>query len=152
MSHDLRLERTFDAAPEIVFDAFLDPDSQRKLYADGPDWVVQSGLDLRVGGTWTIAFGPSERELFREVAVFSEVDRPRRLVYDLTATFDDGRSFDTQVEITFEGQDGKKTHMTLVQTGYPTAEMRDDFTSGWSAILDALERVVAERVSGSGSS
>ena len=40
MSHDLRLERLYDAAPEVVFDAFTDPDAQKELYADAPDWVV----------------------------------------------------------------------------------------------------------------
>lgn len=147
MSHDLRLERTFDAPPEVVFDAYLDPDAQRELFADGPDWIVESELDLRVGGVWTLVFGPSRSELFREVSVFSVVDRPRRLAYSTKATFEDGRSFDTEVEITFEEQEGK-TRMSLVQTGYPTAEMRDDFTRGWSDIFDELARVVAARTEG----
>ena len=148
MSHDLRLERTFDAEPEVVFDAFLDSDAQRALYADGPDWIVEPELDLRVGGRWTVVFGPSRSELFREVAVFSEVDRPRRLAYAVTATFEDGRTFDTEVEITFEEENGK-TRMMLVQSGYPSTTMRDDFRGGWTDILDALERVVVERAAGS---
>jgi uncharacterized protein YndB with AHSA1/START domain len=85
MSYDLRLERTFDAEPEVVFDALLDPEAQRALFADGPDWIVESELDLRVGGRWTVEFGPSRSELYREVAVFSEVARPRRLAYGVTA-------------------------------------------------------------------
>ena len=58
MSHDLRLERVYPADPATVFDAFTDPDAQRELYADAPDWVVTSTCDLRVGGRWTIEFGP----------------------------------------------------------------------------------------------
>ena len=49
MSHDLRLERVYDAAPEVVFDAFTDPEAQKELYADAPDWVVEAECDLRVG-------------------------------------------------------------------------------------------------------
>jgi uncharacterized protein YndB with AHSA1/START domain len=37
LSHDLRLERVYDAPPEVVFDAFTDPAAQRELYADAPD-------------------------------------------------------------------------------------------------------------------
>jgi len=143
MTHDLRLEREYDAPAEMVFDTFLDPEAQRALYADAQDWIVESDLDLRVGGIWTLVFGPSRAELFREVAVFSEVDRPRRIAYNLTATYADGRSFDTQVEITFEESESR-TRLTLVQRGYLTAEMRDDFQSGWSDILDALGTVLAE--------
>ena len=148
MSYDLRLERIFDAKPEIVFDALLDPAAQRALLADGPDWVVESELDLRVGGTWIVEFGPSPSDLYREVAVFSEVDRPRRLVYDVTATSKDGQTLDTEMEITFELENGK-TRVTLLQTGYPTASMRDSYKGGWSGIFDALTGVVAERTAGS---
>ena len=42
MTHDLRVQRVYDAAPEVVFDAFTDPDAQREMYADAPDWVVRS--------------------------------------------------------------------------------------------------------------
>lgn len=144
MSHDLRLERIFDAAPEVVFDAFLDPGAQRALLAYGPDWIVESKVDLRVGGTWTLVWGPSRDKLFREVAVFSEVDRPRRLAYAVTATFADGRTLDTEIEITFEGKDGQ-TNMTLVQTGFPSAAVRDDFKGDWPHFLKRLEHVVVER-------
>ena len=148
MSYDLRLARVFDAEPEIIFDALLDPAAQRALLADGPDWIVESELDLRVGGTWIVEFGPSPSELYREVAVFSEVDRPRRLVYDVTATSKDGQTLDTQMEITFELENGK-TRMTLVQTGYPTASVRDSYKEGWNGIFDALAGLVAERTTGS---
>src|SRR5438034_9414032 len=60
MSYELRMERLFDAPPEVVFDAFVDPDAQGELYADDegdPRWVVESEMDLRDGGTWSIAFG-----------------------------------------------------------------------------------------------
>jgi uncharacterized protein YndB with AHSA1/START domain len=36
MSHDLTVERVFDAPPGIVFDAFTDPAAQKELYADAP--------------------------------------------------------------------------------------------------------------------
>ncbi|MDP9224430.1 MAG: SRPBCC domain-containing protein [Actinomycetota bacterium] len=147
MSHELRLERTFDAGPDVVFDVFLDPDAQRALFADGPDWIVESELDLRVGGTWTLVFGPSRSQLYREVAVFSEVDRPRRLAYVVTATFEDGQTFDTEIEITFEEKDGQ-TNMALIQTGYPSIAMRDDFKAGWTDLLNRLEPVVEERAAG----
>ena len=37
MTHDLRVERAYDAAPEVVFDAFTDPRAQWEMYADEPD-------------------------------------------------------------------------------------------------------------------
>jgi uncharacterized protein YndB with AHSA1/START domain len=147
MSYELKVERVFDAEPDVVFDALLDPAAQRALLADGPDWIVESELDLRVGGRWVVEFGPSAHELYREEAVFSVVDRPKRLVYTVTAIAKEEPSFDTQVEITFEPENGR-TRMTLLQSGYATARTRDMYESGWGGVFDALVGVVAERNSG----
>ena len=144
MSDDLRLERLYDAAPEIVFDAFTDPDAQKELYADGPEWVVESACDLRVGGRWTIEFGPPARES----NVFTVVDRPRRLGYLTTMTMPDGTSFDTDLEVTFEEEAPGRTRLTIVQRGFPTTGLRDELAGGWPDVLDGLGRVVAARTAG----
>ena len=145
MSHELRVERLLDAPPEIVFDAFTDPAAQKELYADAPDWIVESECDLRVGGSWSISFGPPGREPARETSVFDEVDRPRRLVYRSTMVMPDGLRLETGMQVTFELENGR-TRMTIVQSGFPTAELRNGFTSGWASILDGLERVVEARI------
>jgi uncharacterized protein YndB with AHSA1/START domain len=147
VSHDLRLERTFDATPEVVFDAFTDPEAQRELYADEPDWVVESECDLRVGGHWRITFGPPGSPPARETSVFQLIDRPRRLVYSSTMAMPDGSSVETGMEVTFEEENGG-TRMTIVQSGFPTTATRDGFADGWPSILDGLRRVVAARVAG----
>ena len=141
MSHDLRLERTYDAAPEVVFDAFTDPEAQQELYADAPDWIVEAACDLRVGGRWSIAFGPPGDTPARETNVFQVVERPRRLVYASTMAMPDGSNIDTTMEVTFEEEAGR-TRLTIVQRGFPTPERRDEFAGGWSSILDRLLRVV----------
>jgi uncharacterized protein YndB with AHSA1/START domain len=144
VSHDLRQERLYDAAPEVVFDAFTDPDAQKELYADAPDWIVEAECDLRVGGRWTIAFGPPGGTPARETNVFEVVDRPRRLVYASTMTMPDGSNVDTRMQVTFQ-EEGGRTRLTIVQSGFPTPGLRDEFAGGWAGILDGLGRVVAAR-------
>jgi uncharacterized protein YndB with AHSA1/START domain len=144
VSHDLRLERLYDAAPEVVFDAFTDPDAQKELYADAPDWIVEAECDLRVGGRWTIAFGPPGGPPARETNVFEVVDRPRRLVYTSTMTMPDGSNLATRMQVTFQ-EEGGRTRLTIVQSGFPTPGLRDEFVGGWAGILDGLGRVVAAR-------
>jgi uncharacterized protein YndB with AHSA1/START domain len=149
LSHDLRLERVYNATPEVVFDAFTDPNAQKELYADAPDWIVESECDLRLGGRWTIAFGPPGSEPARETNTFLAIDRPRRLVYTSSMRLPDGSILDTAMHVTFAEDDGG-TRLTIVQTGFATAERRDEFAGGWAMILDALIRVVAARVTGRG--
>jgi uncharacterized protein YndB with AHSA1/START domain len=52
-THDLTMERKFAAPPRAVYDAFLG------MYGENrPDWIVESRLDLRPGGTWRVVFNP----------------------------------------------------------------------------------------------
>jgi len=94
MSYDLTIERLIGAPPEVVFDAFLDPDAQTVLHDDETDatWTVESELDLRVGGPWTIAFGNAGEVPYRETNVSSEVDRPRRIAFDSSMFMIDDRT------------------------------------------------------------
>jgi uncharacterized protein YndB with AHSA1/START domain len=142
MTHDLRFARVIGAAPEDVFDAFTEPGGQQAFYGqDDPGWIVQSECDLRVGGTWTVVFGPSRTELYRHRHVFEVIDRPRRLVLRTTETRLDGSSFDTEVEFTFEEQDGK-TLMTMIHSGFPTVELRDEHRIGVPNAFARLERAL----------
>jgi uncharacterized protein YndB with AHSA1/START domain len=143
VTHDLRVERAYDAAPEVVFDAFTDPRAQWEMYADEPDWIVQSECDLRVGGRWTIEFGPPAGPPSRETCVFEVVDRPRRLVFRSTMVLPDGSSVDTRTHVTFTEAASGQTRLTVVQTGFPAADLRGEWTDGWGAILAGLSRVVA---------
>jgi uncharacterized protein YndB with AHSA1/START domain len=145
VTHDLRVERAYDAAPELVFDAFTDPRAQWEMYADEPDWIVRSECDLRVGGRWTIEFGPPAGPPSRETCVFEVVDRPRRLVFRSTMVLPDGSSVDTRTHVTFTWTAGGQTRLTVVQTGFPAADLRGEWTDGWGAILAGLSRVVAAR-------
>jgi uncharacterized protein YndB with AHSA1/START domain len=146
VSHELRVERLIDAAPGKVFDVFVDADAQKEWYRD-PEHsggIVETECDARVGGLWTSAWGPDEDELYRETCVFRVVDRPRRLVMSCTATAPDGRSLETEVEVTFE-EEGHRTLMTVVQRGFPTPELRDIIGGGWPVALEQLERSVLAR-------
>jgi len=129
----------------VVFDAFTDPRAQWEMYADEPDWIVQSECDLRVGGRWTIEFGPPYGQPSRETCVFEVVERPRRLVFRSTMMLPDGSSVDTRTQVTFTATAGGQTRLTVVQSGFPAAELRDEFTEGWGGILAGLSGVVAAR-------
>jgi uncharacterized protein YndB with AHSA1/START domain len=145
MTHELRFERLIDAEREVVFDSFTDPEGQTAFYGqDQTGWIVRSECDLRVGGVWTVEFGPSQAELYRHRHVFEVIDRPRRLLLTTTETRLDGSSFDTELEIVFQEQDDK-TLMTMVTRGFPTAELRDEHRVGLPNAFDLLDQFVRAR-------
>jgi uncharacterized protein YndB with AHSA1/START domain len=151
VTYELKIERLFDAPPELVFDTLVDPEAQEELFADQvPGWgLLKSEIDLRVGGDWTIVFGPQDGkgEADRLHNVFTEIDRPRRLVYDLSMFVAEwGRTIDSTVTYTFEERDGK-TLLTIVQSGFESEADRDSYMEGTPGFLDSLQRAVAMRVS-----
>ena len=144
MSLDLRFERLIAAPPERVFDAFTDPEGQREFYGqDDAGWVVDSRCDLRVGGVWSIWFGPAPDRLYHHHHVFEAIERPHRILIASTETRLDGSSFETTLEFTFEPRDGG-TLMTMVHAGFPSEELRDEHTRGLPNAFDRLERTLDE--------
>src|SRR5215212_3616390 len=77
MTYELRLERLYDAAPEVVFDAFVDPATQEELHGSAdPNWTVERAeTDVRVGGTSTYVMGLRGEDPDTETRVFTVVDR-----------------------------------------------------------------------------
>lgn len=137
--HALDVERVIDAPAEAVFDAFVAMyDSER------PAWVTDSGLDLRPGGRWSVGFQVPGSGPFREERVITAVDRPGLLAYDTTVVAEGSPSFSTSTEITVTGaSDGHR--IRLVQRGFPTTAVRDEFAGAWPEVLAELARRVSAR-------
>jgi uncharacterized protein YndB with AHSA1/START domain len=142
LTDELRIERVIGAAPDVVFDAFTTRGGQEAFYGtDDPGWIVESRCDLREGGLWTVVFGPSSDHLYEHRSVFEIVDRPRRILLATTELRPDGSGFDFSVEFTFEELDGR-TRMTVIQSGFPTEELREEHGRGVPRALDRLERAI----------
>jgi uncharacterized protein YndB with AHSA1/START domain len=148
MSDDttLRIERVIDAPREAVFDAWTSRDAMEEWYRDGDDYVARVlELDLRVGGSYRVEFGPKGESPFVEVGTYVEIQRPSRLV--MTETLEggavDGWS-NTTVTVEFEDQNGK-TLLVLTHENFPSKVHRDAAGGGWPGFIDRLERLVTRR-------
>ena len=142
MSEDITFGRVIEAPRETVFDAFTGRDGQETFYSE-PGWFVESECDLRVGGAWTVTFGPSRDEVYRHDHVFQVIDRPSRLVVDTTESRPDGSIVEYETEWIFEERDGN-TLMTMIHRGLPTAELRDEHQAGVPPALARLERAIGK--------
>ena len=149
MTYEMKIERVLDAPPDVVFDTIVDPAGQDEIFAGIVEgWTVQRfDIDLRVGGTWTVEFGPRDGSGPNDVltSIFTEVDRPRRLGYDTTMYVAEwNRTVPFSEVITFEKQDGK-TLLTVVESGFETEADRDAFQSGTPDWFDAVQRAAEAR-------
>lgn len=137
----VRIERTFPASAEEVFDAWTSPEVMRRWLHPAPDWETpEAEVDLRVGGKVRVVMRRPDGTKMEAQGEYTLIDRPRRLV--MTWTFGDDPSNEQLIELSFSESEGS-TRVLLVNSGISTDERRDAQDWGWRGCFDQLERVLA---------
>jgi uncharacterized protein YndB with AHSA1/START domain len=138
----LRIERTFRASAEEVFDAWTSPEVMRRWFHCGPDWETPvAEVDLRVGGAVRIVMRrPDGREAGAR-GEYTLIDRPHRLV--MTWTFDDVPANEQLIELAFS-ESGGNTTVVLTNRDILSEERRESQDEGWRLCLDELERLLGD--------
>ena len=138
--HVVRIERTFAASAEDVFDAWTSPEVMRRWFHPAPDWdAPEAEVDLRVGGKVRVVMRKPDGTQVEAQGEYTLIDRPRRLA--MTWTFDDHPSNEQLIELSFSESEGLTT-VLMVNSGISTDERRNAQDSGWRGCLDELERVL----------
>ena len=137
----LRIERTFAAPAEDVFDAWTSAEVMRRWFHCAPDWETpEAAVDLRVGGQVRVVMRRPDGTEAGARGLYTLIDRPRRL--RMTWIFDDVPSNEQLIELSFSEAEGSTT-VLLVNSGISTDGRRDAQDWGWRGCLDELERVLA---------
>ncbi len=136
----VRIERTFDAPAEDVFDAWTSPEVMRRWLHCEPDWETpEAEVDLRVGGKVRVVMRQPDGKEAEMQGEYTLIDRPNRLV--MTWTFFDDPSNEQLMDLSFSESDGATT-VLLVNSGISTDGRRHAQDWGWNGCLDELERAL----------
>ncbi len=139
--HVVRIERTFGAPAEDVFDAWTSAEVMRRWFRPGPDWdTARAEVDLREGGKVRVVMRRLDGTEAGAEGEYTLIDRPRRLV--MTWTFDDDASNEQLIELSFS-EAGGSTRVLMINSGISTDHRRDSQDRGWRACLDELGRSLA---------
>ena len=137
----VRIERTYDAPIEAVFEAWTSPEVMRRWFHVEPDWQTpEAEVDLRVGGAFRVLMRRSDDSEVSITGEFTEVDPPRRVA--IKVVFSDLPSNEQLIELTFT-ESGGSTTVELVNSGIATDERREAEDYGWHGCLDQLGRTLA---------
>ena len=139
----LRMTRHFNASPERVFDAWINPEAARTwLFASPADERYTAEIDARVGGKWSITARRSGTD-YTASGEYLEIDRPRRLVFTFAMLQFSPNSDRITVEI---APSGAGCMVTFTQAGIDIAEelrqlppgVEGGTEAGWRLMFDAL--------------
>jgi uncharacterized protein YndB with AHSA1/START domain len=133
----IRVERTFRARAQAVFDAWTSVEVLRRWWHAEHDWETPDAeLDLRVGGALRITMrDPHRNRDYGGSGQFTEIDPPRRLAF--TWTWDDDPSTQQLIEVEFTER-ADHTHVVLTNSGVPPGA-EDGHVEGWQNSFDNLE-------------
>lgn len=142
-SGTVRVERTFEAPAEAVFDAWTNPEVLRRWWKASPSHEVSAAdVDLRVGGGYRLAMRNADSgEEHVVVGTYREVSRPQRLVYSWawegTGPY---AGHESEVAVTFKEDAPGRTTVVIEHAGLLDPTSAANHRSGWEGVLDSFAR------------
>lgn len=140
---DLIITRTFDAKPENVFKAWVDPKQVAKWY--GPEGFTNDvhEFDAREGGAYRLTMKGPDGSSHPLRGVFKTIQKPTKLVF--TWAWDEGSGpasmeGETLVSVEFKAV-GDKTEMTMTHAGFADEKAKEMHSMGWSSSFAKLEKL-----------
>ena len=136
----LRIERTYRAPAEAVFDAWTSEEVLRRWWHTERGYETsQAEVDLRVGGAVRVVMRDPEKDAeYGGGGLYTEIDRPNRLAF--TWLWDE-ETRRTLIEIDFEETDGVTT-VRFTHSGLWDEEAVRAHEDGWSKLFANLTRVL----------
>jgi uncharacterized protein YndB with AHSA1/START domain len=136
----LRMERTFHAPAQAVFDAWTSEEVIRRWWHAGHDWeTTVAEVDLRVGGVVRVVMRNPHKEIeYGGGGHYTEIDRPTRVAFTWTW---DNDSRETLIELDFEERDGATT-VRFTHSGLADEEAVRSHDDGWGKAFANLERTL----------
>jgi uncharacterized protein YndB with AHSA1/START domain len=137
----LRIERTFEAPIEKVFDAWTSEEVLRRWLHCGPDWETPTAeVDLRVGGRIRIVMLDPDGVEHGAAGEYRLIERPHRLVFSWTF---DAHAYNQQlIELEFSEHEGVTT-VVMINSGIASDGLRADQETGWYACYEILPQALS---------
>jgi uncharacterized protein YndB with AHSA1/START domain len=140
----LRLERTFKAPAQAVFEAWTSADMLRRWWPAGSDWDTPvAEVDVRVGGRLRLVMRSPDGVEFGGGGEYVEITPPERLVFTWSWDGHAGHEGVQLIEVALSERPDGTTTVVLTNRGLEDEESKRSHRAGWEASFDNLDRVLA---------
>jgi uncharacterized protein YndB with AHSA1/START domain len=131
-----RVQRVMPAAPDVVFDQWLDPESLEEWMCPRPSRCVAITVEPHVGGSVRFDVDDSGTSVLI-TGRFLAIDRPHLLRFTWSNSNWDDPTAVSVVNVAFEPFGDDETLMSIEHSLMPPEQL-ESFTSGWSRTFDQL--------------
>ena len=135
-----RVQRVMPAAPHVVFDQWLDPESLAEWMCPRPTRVVDLTVEPRVGGNVRFDIDDSGTRVLI-TGRFLVIDRPRMLRFTWSASDWPDPTMNSVVTVAFEPVGDEQTLMSIQHSPLPS-DFFDEYDNGWAQVCDQFAVVL----------
>ncbi|WP_102143618.1 SRPBCC family protein [Mycobacterium hubeiense] len=136
----VRVQRVMPAAPDVVFDQWLDPEALAEWMCPRPTYCVSIVVEPHVGGKVHFDVDDSGTSVLI-TGRFLAIDRPRLLRFTWSSSDFPDPTLASIVNVTFEPHGEDETLMSIEHSLLPPTEF-DNYNSGWALTCDQLATVL----------
>jgi uncharacterized protein YndB with AHSA1/START domain len=137
------VRRAIAASPEVLFDAFLDPEALAEWMRPGEIRSTVAHVEPRVGGAYQITMQGQSGAIIH-TGVYRHIERPKRLIFTWRSPGTEER--DTLVTIDFVPA-GKRTEVVVTHEQLPESAM-PSHSRGWTSGLEHLDEACQQGLVG----
>lgn len=134
----IRIARLLPAAPQDVFNAWLDADGMKKWLCPGSVMTTVVEIDPKIGGRFKIIMKDGDIE-YVHTGEYREITPFKRLVFTWISSLTNNKP--SLVTIEFNKKDNQ-TELILFHEELPSDQAADKHNAGWTSILDKLAKAM----------
>ena len=141
--NELKIERVFNAKPNVIFKMWTDPNHFSKWYGPKGFTVPECKLDTRPGGEMLVRMKSPDGKIYPSPGIYHELIENEKIVFSLLSHYDDHGN--PQVEMLnsiyleeYKGKTKMIMHIVEVKT-IPGVEPLKGLDFAWNSSFDRLE-------------
>ncbi|VAW82917.1 hypothetical protein MNBD_GAMMA12-1915 [hydrothermal vent metagenome] len=138
---ELKIKRIFEAPPQVIFDAWTNPQNLTQWFAPDPGMTVEiDKLELKEGGKYQFKMIEHDTETYIVVGEYLTISPPKQLIFTWKWVQGDDRT-EMLVTLDFKNVNGN-TELSLLHEKLPDEYAKDHHNQGWVAIFDRLSHII----------
>jgi uncharacterized protein YndB with AHSA1/START domain len=142
-SHSLKIVRTFETSPEVVYRAWTNPEVIKKWFAPTDLTTPIAEVDLKVGGKYRIGMKSPEGELYVATGTYREIMPNEKLRFTWRWETSPSDPSDTLVTVEFK-KSGKHAKLVFTHEDFATEELAKEHREGWGGALSKLSKIITK--------